>query len=225
MKKILIVDDLVAFVEKEKSLLSRADFQIFTATSGKKALALHRAERMDLIITDLHMSDIDGDKLCSTVRKDPGLKSVSIIIVCDGTRADVERVTICGANAHLTKPIRPVQLVEKVGQLLDVPERKSYRVVLKVTVHGSNRRESFFCSSRNISATGMLIETEKILNKGDKVSCAFFLPNADRITAEAEIMRVARDGTGYQYGIRYLDLPPKFKAQINDFIASRSRKA
>ncbi len=225
MKKILIVDDLTTFIEKEKSLLSRADFRIFTATSGEQALTLHRTERMDLIIADLDMPDMGGDRLCSAIRKDPGLKTVSVIIVCSGSSADLERVSHCGANAHITKPIRPVQLVEKVGQLLDVPERKSYRVVLKVTVHGNSRQESFFCSSRDISATGMLIETDKTLNRGDKVSCSFFLPNADRITVDAEIVRAVRDEKGYQYGVRYLNMPPKFKAEIEDFIASRSRRA
>ncbi len=224
MKKILLVDDVAAFIEKEKSILSRADFKIFTATSGRDALALHKANAMDLIITDLDMPDMGGDRLCTAVRADPALKKVSIIVVGDGSKEEMARVKRCGANSFLAKPIRPVQLLEEVSRLLDVPERKSYRVILKVTINGKDRRESFFCSSRNISATGMLIETDKSLEKGDRISCSFFLPNSDRITCDGEVVRVVQEGDARHYGIRYVDIRPECKSAIEGFISSRSRK-
>ena len=55
------------------------------------------------------------------------------------------------------------EIIEKVGQLLEIPERKSYRVLLKVTINGRLTTETFYCSSQNISASGILIETEKTL--------------------------------------------------------------
>jgi CheY-like chemotaxis protein len=224
MKKILIVDEIVTFIEKEKSILNRADFHIFTATSGKEALAIHKASGVDLIITDLDMPEFGGDRLCTAIRKDVTLKKVSIIVVCSGSKADFERIERCGANAYVTKPIKPVQLLEEVSRLLDVPERKSYRVILKVTVNGKDRSESFFCSSRNISTTGMLIETAKLLMKGDRLTCSFFLPNSDRITCAGEIVRSVQEEKGYQYGIRYIDLLEECRSAIESFIASRSGK-
>ncbi len=224
MKKILIVDDLVTFIEKEKSILNRSDFQIFTATSGREALALHRSNGMDLIITDLDMPDFGGDRMCTAIRKDASLKKALIVVVCNGGKADLERVERCGANSYVTKPIKPLQLLEKVSRLLDVPERKNYRVILKMTVHGKDHSESFFCSSRDISSTGMLIETDKNLAKGDRISCSFFLPNSDRITCGGEIVRIVREGTACHYGIRYVDLLPECRSAIEGFVASRSRK-
>jgi CheY-like chemotaxis protein len=224
MKKILIVDDVATFIEKEKTILSRADFQLFSATSGKEALALHRAKEMDLIITDLDMPDMSGDRLCTAIRKDPTLKKVSVIIVSSGGKAELERTERCGANAHVAKPIKPVQLLEKVSQLLDVPERKSYRVILKVTVNGKDRNESFFCSSRNISSSGMLIETDKFLEKRDRISCSFFLPNSERITVEGEIVRIVQEGKAYHYGIRYIDMSAQQRSAVDAFIAGRSKQ-
>jgi hypothetical protein len=110
-----------------------------------------------------------------------------------------------------------------VSRLLDVPERKSYRVILKVTVHGKDQNESFYCSSRNISSTGMLIESEKLLKKEDRISCSFFLPNSDRITCDGEIARVVQEGKGYQYGIRYIDLLPQCRSAIETFVSTRSK--
>ena len=80
MKKLLIVGNIQQFMATEKNILNRADIKIFTAQSGEKALEIHRTERVDLIITELDMPGISGDKLCSLIRKDEELKHVSIII-------------------------------------------------------------------------------------------------------------------------------------------------
>ena len=58
MKKILLVNSLIVFYEKNKGLLSRSDFQIFTAITGMEALRIHREERVDLIIAELNMPEI-----------------------------------------------------------------------------------------------------------------------------------------------------------------------
>lgn len=225
MKKILIADDLHAFVEKEKSILNRSDFTIFTTTSSREALELHRSEKMDLIIIDLDMPEMNGDELCSIVRKDPSIQQVSVIIVGSNSESDIKRSKRCQANAYVTKPIMPLQLLEKVSQLLDIPERKSYRVLLKVSVNGKSPDETFFCSSQNISTSGILIETEKTLKKGDSISCSFFLPGAERVSVNAEVVRITTNGKGtFQYGARFLDLKSQYRASIDSFINSRAKK-
>jgi len=225
MKKILIVDDLATFIDKEKSLLSRADFKIYTATSGEEALEIHKTEHMDLVVTDLEMPGMSGDKLCSIIRQADKLKRVSVIIVCSPSAADLARVAQCNANTHVTKPIRPLEFIETVGRLLDIPERQSYRVLLKVKIKGQAANEGFFCASRNISVTGLLIETEKKLEKGDVLSCSFFLPKSECIVVDAEIVRIVQNEEDTcQYGVRYLGLNPKFRTAIETFIKGKSDK-
>jgi CheY-like chemotaxis protein len=225
MKKILLVDDIAIFVDKEKSILSRADFKIYTATSGEEALEIHKAENMDMIVTDLDMPGISGDKLCSIIRQDDRLKHVSVIIVCNNSATDLARIARCQTNAYITKPIRPVEFLEKVSKLLDIPERQSYRVLLKVKIKGKSKAEAFFCTSQNISVTGLLIESDKILEKGDIISCSFFLPKSECIVADAEVMRVVKkENNVCQYGVRYLDINPKFRGAIDSFIKSKSGK-
>lgn len=226
MKKVLIVDHLKSHIEKEKSILTRSDIKIFTATSGKEALAIHKDEIVDVIIVDLDMPDMGGDKLCSIVRQDDSLRHAVVIIACPGSEADIDRVTRCAANAHVTKPIRPVQFLESVSRFLDVPERKSYRVLLKATVNGRFGNEPFYCSSQNISVSGLLMDTEKTLEKGDLLSCSFFLPGSECIVTEAEVMRAVKGaGNAASYGVRFINLRPAFKAAIETFIEKRSGKA
>lgn len=91
LKKILIVDDLKPSVEQQKSILSRSDVHMFTATSGPEALSTHRNVKAALMVTDLDMPGMAGDELCSIIRKDPDLRFVSILIVTRPREADIAR--------------------------------------------------------------------------------------------------------------------------------------
>ena len=144
------------------------------------------------------------------IRKDEELKHVSIIIVCTSAAPDIARVSRCKANSFITKPVQYLQLIDKVAQLVDIPERKSFRVLLKVSVSGKSAKGSFFCSSLDLSATGILLQTDRTFAIGDVISCDFFLPGASRIFTDVEIMRVTgnHDNT-FLYGARYVDLSPR----------------
>jgi CheY-like chemotaxis protein len=223
MKKILLVNDVATLIEKERTILNRSDIKIFTAASSEEAIAVHRKEKVDLIIADMDLPGISGDKLCAAVKNDEDMKYVSFIIVCGGGEADLHRVARCRADLHIKKPIRPLQFLESVGKLLDIPERKSYRVLLRATVDGKFGNKPFFCSSQDISATGLLLEADKALEKGDVMTCSFFLPGAARIESEAEVMRVVtREDGALRYGVRYIGLKPAYKSAIDDFIKKRS---
>jgi len=225
MKKVLLVNDVKTLVEKERTILNRSDIEIFTAMSSEEALVIHKKEKVDLIIADLDMPGITGDKLCTMIKNDEALKQVSFIMVCGGSESDLLRIARCKANVHVTKPIRPLQFIESVSKLLDIPERKSYRVLLKAKINGKFDNEPFFCSSQDISATGMLIETDKALEKGDIMDCSFFLPGAAKIVTDAEVMRVVKseDGT-LRYGVRYVGLQSSYRSAIEAFIEKRSQK-
>ena len=226
MKKIVLLKELRSFLQVEKNILNRADFQIFVVTSAEDIVKTHRTEKVDLIILQLDMDGTSAEKICSFLRKDEDLKHVSILIVCNNTETDIDRVQKCKANSYLTKPLRHEQLMQKVTQLLAVPDRQDYRVLLKIKVNGKSSSVPFFCYSNNISVSGMLIETEKILNKGDLISCSFFLPGADQIVTEAEVMRTVKTENGsFQCGIKYINLGPAYKASIEHFVKRRTGKS
>jgi DNA-binding response OmpR family regulator len=224
MKKILLVDSVLAFYDRNRSLLNRSEFQILTAITGNDALRVHRQERVDLIIAELNMPDLQGDEICTLIRTDKELKDVSVILVCGDTPENRVRVAQCGANAWLTKPINPEILLETIGRLLAVSTRKGYRVLLKAQVRGELEIAPFFCTSHNISTTGIKFETDKLLNQGDRITCRFFLPGACRITSDGEIVRSAKTPDGsFHYGVRFIDLAPEFQSEIERFIAKFPR--
>jgi CheY-like chemotaxis protein len=226
MKKILLVNSVVSFHEENGSFLDRGDFRIFTASTGIEALEIHRQERVNLIISDLDLPEMGGAKFCTLIRAEDDLKNVAILLTCRNTAEDMERASQSGANAWISKPIVPDKILKSIGRLLFVSVRKDYRVLLKVQTQNEIDSTSFFCTSHNISTSGILFETDKLLNKGDRIICAFFLPGARRIVASGETVRTVTKATGnYQYGVQFIDLAAEIREEIERFVAGSAGTA
>lgn len=223
-RKILIADNTRNALERGQSILSRGNFVIFRTLSGKEALALHKAHKMDLIIVSLELADISGDRLCSMIRQDNDLKNVSILITCANDPLCVKRATHCGANAYITKPFHSEQLSEKVTVLLSIPRRQKYRVLLKASVKGQQSGGFFYCSTRDISTSGIMIEAEQALDEGDVLSVSFVLPGLGHVSADGVIQRIEKKGAVYGYGIRFRDLLETHRQAIEAFILSRTEQ-
>lgn len=222
VKKILVLRDVKADIDKKGGIVTRATFRIITAKSNEEALEMHRKENFDLIITKLKSPGLDGDNLCSLIRKDEKLCKVSVIIICGNNKADVERGSNCGANAVLTMPVSSETLSNLVFNLLNIPRREAYRVLINVQVNGKQDNKSFLCSSVNISCSGILIETDNIFDLGNKVSCSFFLPGIKKITINGTVARVNAKADKNEYGIKFDHVNIEDRTSIEEFIRSKS---
>lgn len=218
MKKILVAPGLKALVEKEKSISKRADYRIFTAATGEEALRVHRVNKADLIIMDLKMTGMDGDKFASLVKKDKGLREAFVILVCQNRKPDIKRCESSRADFYVTKPVNPTLLLNKVRHVLDIKDRESVRIPLQINMTASSRK-TFFCDAYNVSATGILIETDEVLHKGDTVACLFCAPGSGEIIVHGNVVRVKiRTNDLYQYGVNFSDLSPQAESAIEAFV-------
>ena len=223
-RKILVVNSLEDMLQREKTILNRASFEIFSAATGREALSLHKENQVDLMIISLDLPDMSGDTLCSSIRKDPRLRQVSIILTCSNDPGCIARAERCGANAYITRPFHAGSLIEKVTKLLSVPQRHHYRVLISITIKGNSANQPFFCSSHDISATGMMIETDRHLAKGDLLSCSFFLPGFGKIVAEGEIVRTDNSAKTPRHGIRFRYIDPEYRKCLDSFISHRAEQ-
>lgn len=227
MKKLLLAPDIITLLVQQQSFLSRSDLQVFTAETNEEALDIHREEKVNLIINHFTAQGMSSERFCSVVREDKDLSRVSVIIICAKIRADIEASERCKANAIVTRPVNGALLLEKAQQLLDISSRASFRILLNVSVDGTIGNTSFFCRSENISASGLLIETDQALAKGDRIACSFFLPGGTRIQTTAEVMRNIRQtyGSGpHQYGLKFTRLTPEAKRALADFVETKSQR-
>ncbi|HMK50483.1 MAG TPA: response regulator [Thermodesulfovibrionales bacterium] len=219
MKKMIIIDSLSDFVEQNAAVITGYDNKILYAKSGREALDMHRAERADLLITTLDLPDITCEELCQVIRHDEMLKRISILVICSSGQSDIERCMRCGASDYQAQPLSPSEFLWKVTRLLNVSERTSYRVVVKVTKNDVPNAPHIFCSSKNISSSGVLLETDQVFNIGEKLTCSFFLPHSVRIITEGQVMRLRRkeDGSS-EYGVRFVDPSASVELQIASFV-------
>jgi DNA-binding response OmpR family regulator len=220
MKKILLVNASRYFFEEGKSLLDRKDFQVFMAPSAKRALEIHREEQVNLIVAEIDLQDMGGEILCARIREESASKSVSLILICNDTPSDQARSKLAHANVCLKKPFNARTLLEHVEKLLTISTRRGYRVLLRAKVKGAMDDAVFFCTSQNLSVSGILIETDRKLAIGDQIHCGFFLPGASQITTDGEVARIDPANDGMMHcGIRFLNLPAAHQQAIEAFVS------
>jgi DNA-binding response OmpR family regulator len=226
MKKVLIAQELHALLEQDSSFLERTDMQVFVAATNDEVLTIHRAERTDLIISKLDLPGMASEKLYGLIREDAALRTASTILCCANTPEAIKQSSQCRANAVLLEPLHPVLLMAKAQQLLDISARESIRVLLGVIIDGRFGDEAFYCRTKNISATGMMIETRKHLVEGARLTCQFYLPNATRIQTAGRIVRIIEQTSAtsdHQYGLMFTDIAPEIKQLLVDFVESSRR--
>ena len=119
MTAILLVDDDELFRVAVCRALRSAGYAVEQASDGKEALKIIAAEAPDVLITDILMPNIDGIELIGAVKRShPGIQ----ILVISG-RAQLGSVDLLnlaamvGADATLSKPFAPEELLEKVATL------------------------------------------------------------------------------------------------------------
>ncbi|HLB05353.1 MAG TPA: response regulator [Thermodesulfobacteriota bacterium] len=218
-----ISNDVKLFLEVEKTILSKRNLQIFTASSGHDAIDIHKRERVDLILCDLYMPGMNGDELCRTIRSDGTLKNASIVMVTTSTlEEDIERCRKAGANDYIAKPINPTELLKKLSTYIGVAMRANTRVFVRLRVEGTAGDSSklFIGTTLNISSSGSLIETGHIFTLGDTLSFSLAIPDrAAQIYAKGEVVRKAGGAQPKMnyYCINLIDIKEEDKQAIEAY--------
>lgn len=119
-RRILIVDDDEQIVELFVDVLSRDDrFEVKTAATGYDAGVLTEQFRPDLMILDFMLPDINGNVVCKTVRDNPELSGMKIIIVSGVVNQDeIDELLKAGADEFVKKPFNIEKLLARIGELL-----------------------------------------------------------------------------------------------------------
>jgi two-component system alkaline phosphatase synthesis response regulator PhoP/two-component system response regulator VicR len=119
MPRILVTDDEPNIVRLIQVNLERQGFQVETANNGAQALEKIRANRPDLLVSDVMMPEMDGFELLSNIRRDPALENLPVIMLTAKAQdRDVLEGYTRGADMYLTKPFNPIELVTFAKRLL-----------------------------------------------------------------------------------------------------------
>lgn len=121
--RILLVDDEQKILNVIKAYLIKEGFDVLTALDGEEALNIFKNEQIHLIILDLMLPKISGEKVCNKIR---ATSSVPIIMLTAKTEEDnkIDGLAI-GADDYITKPFSNRELVSRVKAII----RRTYRDV------------------------------------------------------------------------------------------------
>jgi two-component system sensor histidine kinase and response regulator WspE len=119
-KRVLVVDDSISVRELERQVLANRGYEVAIAVDGMDAWETLRAGEFDLVITDVDMPRMNGIELTRSIKQDPRLRAIPVMIVSyRENQADRLRGLDAGANYYLTKSnFHDETLVQAVGDLI-----------------------------------------------------------------------------------------------------------
>lgn len=120
MAKILIAEDepdirdLVAFT------LRFAGHEVVAVANGAEAVQAAPQEMPDLILMDVRMPQMTGYEACEKIKADPRVKDIPVVFLsAKGQDSEIQAGLSAGATDYLLKPFGPMELTDKVKELLE----------------------------------------------------------------------------------------------------------
>jgi len=128
-RRILVVDDDPYYLDVIPSVLARAgDFSVLTASTGFDAGVIVVEHNPQLVILDIHLSDMDGRMVCERVKARVETRNTRILGISGFIDEDeILELSSYGFDDFLSKPFRVEELTQRVTQLFALPPAKVSR--------------------------------------------------------------------------------------------------
>ncbi len=119
---VLIVDDsatMRALVRKVLNISGLDLGECFEGANGREALEILEHHWIDLILSDLHMPEMDGAALVKALRKHQLWQTIPVVLITTEGRQEVLAPFFqCGIQGYIRKPFRPEDIKEKLQTIL-----------------------------------------------------------------------------------------------------------
>ncbi len=195
-RTVLVVDDSPSIRNMIDKALTKAGFQVLLAQNGRQALELLSRQVPDMILSDLHMPELDGLGLCKIVHGEKNFCQIPFIIMSsDGDRAKMRQLLEYGASAYLVKPFNIDQLVVTAERFLS----DHFTRVLNERKHLESERQMLISG---ISSLILALEARDVYTSGHSESVARLVVAIAREMSleESRIERVKMAGKLHDLG-------------------------
>ncbi|MCC6707710.1 MAG: response regulator [Gammaproteobacteria bacterium] len=118
-KTIMIVDDSASLRQVVAIALKGGGYDVLEACDGKDALAKMTGQKINLIISDVNMPNMDGITFVKQVKQLPNYKFTPIIMLTtESQEGKKQEGQAAGAKAWVVKPFKPEQMLNAVSKLV-----------------------------------------------------------------------------------------------------------
>jgi DNA-binding response OmpR family regulator len=154
---ILIVDDNEENLKVVSNFLKEQKYKIALATSGESALKVLEVNKIDLILLDVMMPEMDGFEVCMILKEKPETKDIPVIFLTARTETDdiVKGFQMGGAD-YINKPFKKEELLARVNNHLQLKQVRDYLVKCEMDTRKS--RDYFM---RTLYELGKIMDRNK----------------------------------------------------------------
>ena len=118
--RILIVEDEECLLKLESILLTSRGYEVYGATNGRSAIEEFERIKPDLVLLDVMLPELNGFEVCRIIKENPDSCHIPVVMLsARKNRQDIERGTLAGANAYITKPFKSAKIIEVIESLLN----------------------------------------------------------------------------------------------------------
>ena len=144
--RILIADDNTDMREYLARLLAGAGYRVEAVADGQQALDAIRVDVPDLVVSDVMMPRLDGLALVSTLRADPRMAAVPVLLLSAraGQEASIEGLQ-AGADDYLVKPFAAAELLARVRANIELARLRSHHARWRTALVDSLQEAFFVC--------------------------------------------------------------------------------
>lgn len=115
---ILVVEDDAAVRGLIASVLEEAGYEVISAADGLEGLVKLELQHPSLVILDLRMPNVEGDRVIQEIQEDPRLGGVPVVVVSAREDAPQTFGPVVGERNVFRKPFDPDALVRRVREVL-----------------------------------------------------------------------------------------------------------
>jgi uncharacterized protein (TIGR02266 family) len=223
--RILLVDDVRRLLELMRHYLKRTSCRVLTARNAAEALRSCQHERPDVVFLDASMHGRDGLDACRTMKADPVLRAIPVVMVT--LRGRKEECLQAGCDDVLAKPVSQEDFLAKVRRFVALRERAESRIPVSLRVEFKAPGGSYTAYTKDLSRHGLFLKSPRPFTRGTRLEMTIHLPGArPPMTLKGEVRRVVEPAPGGHLlpgiGVQLLNLTPALERQIEEFVRERS---
>ena len=121
MQRVLIVDDDLSVRETLEEIVTLYGYEAVTAESAKEALGILPRKRIDLVLLDLRMPDITGEKFLDFIRKQ-GFKTPVVVVSAHVDKGMAQYLGKIGISGIVTKPFEVGRVIDVMNKALGISD-------------------------------------------------------------------------------------------------------
>jgi DNA-binding NarL/FixJ family response regulator len=209
-------------------VLDRHKLTVVQVTSADDAAKYAYSDRVDLVILEAQPTEMSLEDVVRTIRSESSVsnKASILVLAIPGTEDGARQLIGRGVNRVMLTVDAPKLIALQVADLINIAPRATLRLTTRMLVELDDGFEEALGAVVNISAAGLLLETDADLEPGQHVVLSMDIgPQEEPVAAKAEIVRKAdpeREGiTGF--GIHFLSFAGDSQQRLESILGAAFR--